>query len=1202
MPTASDNAGLTVRLLVREPRYLDRDGRARSGRPLALLAYLLLGHKAPSRDELMELLWAPKPGQDLHPRLRTLLHQVRKDVGPDAIRIEGRDVLIKQSAVRCDAVEFLAHLDGGRLNAAMGLWEAPLLMGGGPADAPVFEDWATAMRAEIGRTYRKALLHEAESAGTVDPARYTLIADALVRLAPEDPAANEHVLRAALAKGDSAAISEALRQLRVVLGATGGAIPGRTAELLAVAEAASRPVSVSSSVAFDPPYTGRVAELDRSRSLISHTHQAGRGGLIGVAGQSGVGKTRFLAEIERLAHIEGMRVLRGRAYEVDSRTPYAVLVDALRPLFNEIPMRLVPAGTLETISSIMPELLPAAGHGDPHPPAEPVQIHAAVASLLERVALDRPLVLLVDDVHWADEQSRACLHRIALRAAGTPIVLAMAFRDAHERLVAPLFAAANVEMCRLQPLSPTEVDELLAGIAAFPDAAQRELLVRTMLASSGGSRLQLIQHLSHLHEVGLLTVSDQMWQLQGPLLNTAPGTAAEPVVALITRRLEALSDTERKVLAACAVLERYAAPREIAAVAGLQDQRIADQLDVLLRQRLVAAEGPMIGVAHAEIGNAALRMIHEHRRQEMFEEALRNAESNVPLPRAGVSSLARLRLACGAGDRQRAHLALLEVLGDAIRSHPDQLSAVADTVLLSAREWCPSPDFFAQLHKESSRATAEPGRIGHHVRSIRRRLSAQGAFLRADRLVPAGALALAAVLFLSRPGGTDGSGTRPFGGSGLLVLSDSSGAVHAVRFNGPSPTDTTTQSTSNIHFSTLLEAQWRSPDGRLRLLRCYPDGGGPPDVCVENISDGTRVTIASSPGDDNPVAWSPDGKRILIASDRGVHGSYNYDLFAVDVDNRDVLRISDDPYQTDHAMWSPDGTRIAYRWNRTGSGALIIAEASGQTIRTIEIPGEVGDPVWSPDAARIAFCVTEGDGSRRIYLLDPAFSANARAVRFTEGLWTPVWSPDGRYIAGGVASTTGPVKETRFVLVGDSTDQLVGSVSGLVAAWLPAQPPAYVDRLVAPEMLRIMSAERVRVPVTAIGRDGRPFSLFQLELTADDPSILATIGGDTVAALTPGHTMLEISAGGWRSARIPVNVLPADPPQLVFDEDWSAGIDTTRWKHFGSPAATILDTPHGPAMRSNGDAAFVSGVVTTHRFSLTGGLAIEWTQSTPLNG
>ena len=1167
MPTATDSpspdAGLTVRLLVREPFYMDRDGRPRSGRPLALLAYLLLSRTPPSRDELLELLWDPRPGQDVHNRLRTLLHQVRKEVGRGIIQMEGRDLRIDPEHVRCDAAEFLARLDSGDIDAAMELYEAPLLMRGCPADAPVFEDWAASRRAEIDVAYRHALLREADSAAAVDPERYSRLADALLLLDPTDPLAAEHGLCAALSLDDAAAIGQAARRFRTAHEVAGIPFSRRGAELLALTDARERTRTVSAAVAFDPPFAGRATELGVARSILARTRLERRGGLIGVAGQSGVGKTRFLRETERLARVDGMRVLRGRAYEVDSRTPYAVLVDALRPLFEEIPMRLVPPGTLETLGAIMPEFRPTGAESrEWRTTVESVQIHAAVVSLLENVALDSPLVLLIDDVHWADEQSRACLHRVALRTTECPLVLAMAFRDAHERLVAPLFAAAPVDMCRLQPLTPAEVDELLGGLASFPGPVQRERLVRTMLASSGGSPLQLIQHLSHLHEAGLVTVGDGVWQLHGQLLESEPGAPAEPVVALITRRLEALSESEQKVLAACAVLERYAPPREIAAVAGLKNARIADQLDVLARQRLVQAEGPLVSVAHGEIGNAALRMIHGHRRQEMFEEALRHAENNGILARPGISNLARLRLACGAGDRQRARLALLELLSDVVHSHGERLPAVAEAVLLSARDWCPSPDFFAQVYRDGQRATDEPDRIDLDIRGIRRRRSAKRAILRADRLIPVGALALAGTLLVLNPVTRSINDRRHFGGGGLIVLQDSTGAPHAVRFIGGGAEDTVPVRHGVPILSSPLDAPLLSPDGSHRLVRCVPDGGGPPDVCIETVDGDDRFPLSPSPGNDSPLGWSPDGRFALISSDRGSDSAYSYDLFTVDAATGSAHRISDDPYQTDHGMWSPDGTRIAYRSNGPDGGAVVVADIAGRKIATFEMMGSVGSPNWSPDGKQIAFGTVALDGRSQIYIAETAPAGlSIRPVRDSDRLLSPLWSPDGRFIAASLFETSRLAVQTRILLVADSSDVVVATFRGGTLAWIPEHRSPYLDRIVAPERVTALAGEPIRLVIAALASDQTPIDVPQLDLVPADRAITASLGGDTLVAMAPGRTSVEVTAGGWRSARVDVVVSARDSARPVFAEDWASGIDTARWKPYGSPPATVVATP-----------------------------------------
>ena len=297
-------------------------------------------------------------------------------------------------------------------------------------------------------------------------------------------------------------------------------------------------------------------------------------------------------------------------------------------------------------------------------------------------------------------------------------------------------------------------------------------------------------------------------------------------------------------------------------------------------------------------------------------------------------------------------------------------------------------------------STEDPGRIEPEIRSIRRRQSAKRAIFRADRLIPVGALALAGTLLVMKPGLRPIGDRQRFGGGGVLVLRDSTGSSHAVRFRGNGPEDTARVRRGVPALSSPLEAPLLSPDGRRRLARCVPDGGGPPDVCVEAVDGRDRLPLSPSPGDDNPIGWSPDGRFALISSDRGSGGTYSYDLFAVDVTTGSVRRISDDPYQTDLGMWSPDGTRIAYRRNGPDSGAIVIADVLGRIMAAYEMPGAVGGPVWSPNGKRVAFAIVQPDGNSRIYVAEaPPDRESVRLVRNTDRMLSPFWSPDGRYIA-----------------------------------------------------------------------------------------------------------------------------------------------------------------------------------------------------------
>jgi DNA-binding SARP family transcriptional activator len=141
MPTAridaSDDASLTVRLLAREPYFIDRDGVRRGGRLLALLTALLMSRRPLTRDELLDLLWRPNTsGLDPHHRLRELLFRLKDTVPPNVIRIDGAHVEADLTRVRCDAIGFQTCLDTGNIDAAIELYETDFFSRGTPRMRP----------------------------------------------------------------------------------------------------------------------------------------------------------------------------------------------------------------------------------------------------------------------------------------------------------------------------------------------------------------------------------------------------------------------------------------------------------------------------------------------------------------------------------------------------------------------------------------------------------------------------------------------------------------------------------------------------------------------------------------------------------------------------------------------------------------------------------------------------------------------------------------------------------------------------------------------------------------------------------------------------------------------------------------------------------------------------------------------------------
>ncbi len=157
---------------------------------------------------------------------------------------------------------------------------------------------------------------------------------------------------------------------------------------------------------------GRDAELAALVETVREAHE-GRPSLAFVVGESGLGKSRLLSELASRAREEGARVLSGECVELgDGELPYSPLVGALRPLARASDpalLELPPAARQELAA-----LLPGLSGGPPLPPqfesergsGSQGRLFEALLSVLDRLSRDGPVLLIVEDVHWADRSTR----------------------------------------------------------------------------------------------------------------------------------------------------------------------------------------------------------------------------------------------------------------------------------------------------------------------------------------------------------------------------------------------------------------------------------------------------------------------------------------------------------------------------------------------------------------------------------------------------------------------------------------------------------------------------------------------------------------------------------------------------------------------------------------------------------------------------
>jgi DNA-binding CsgD family transcriptional regulator len=243
-------------------------------------------------------------------------------------------------------------------------------------------------------------------------------------------------------------------------------------------------------------FVGRAAELDRLLGLLDRA-EGDRPAVGLVAGDAGVGKTRLLAELAGRAEKRGARVLVGGCMEVgDVGLPYVPFVDAFRDLGvrpGEAELAVPMVAAMPSLGRLLPELggerTPSSPPGDGF---ERVQLFDGVLTLLTRLSELSPLLLIIEDLHWADSSTRDLLAFLVrtLRAGRVAVVASYRSDELHRRhplrpLLAELVRVPDLERVELAPFSRGELAEHLAAIAGAPVGAAA--VDRIMARSEGNA-------------------------------------------------------------------------------------------------------------------------------------------------------------------------------------------------------------------------------------------------------------------------------------------------------------------------------------------------------------------------------------------------------------------------------------------------------------------------------------------------------------------------------------------------------------------------------------------------------------------------------------------------------------------------------------------------------------------------------------------
>lgn len=232
----------------------------------------------------------------------------------------------------------------------------------------------------------------------------------------------------------------------------------------------------------------------------------------------------------------------------------------------------------------------------------------------------------------------------------------------------------------------------------------------------------------------------------------------------------------------------------------------------------------------------------------------------------------------------------------------------------------------------------------------------------------------------------------------------------------------------------LLSPAW-SPDGRkIAYSRFVKDHFV---LYAQDIAAGTPEVLASYPGHNGAPAWSPDGKRIaLVLSKLKITDAPNYDIYVLDVQSKELTRITENWANETEPTWSPDGKYIAYVSDRGGKPQIYRRAVTGGKEERVTFEGtENLRPIYSPNGKMLA-TVQGNSGEYRIVVLDLE-TGQQRVV--SEGTLdeSPSFAPNGSMIL--FAATYKNVQMLSAVSVDGRVKQRIPESSGSVRepAWSP---------------------------------------------------------------------------------------------------------------------------------------------------------------------
>jgi DNA-binding SARP family transcriptional activator/ABC-type cobalamin/Fe3+-siderophores transport system ATPase subunit len=601
----------------------------------ALLAYLaMLPGRAHRRDALAALLWGGIDEQAARASLRQAIFALRKALGAAERYVlvsDANTLALDPAAVDVDVVAFerlVAATTPTALESAAAVYRGDLLAGFNIDEAP-FEEWLLGERDRLRERAIDALtrlLALQRTAAALAPAVQTALK--LLALDPLQEPVHRTLMTVYVRQGRRDA---ALRQYRACVATLQrelGVEPEAETELLyqqILRQRPRRPMPTPSADAgcgdraqrqngeLISPLIGRTSELTRLGELLSEA-AGGHGQLAAIVGEAGVGKSALVAAFARRATAAGARVIIGSSYENERILPFGPWVDAFKTgsvVEDEDALGALKPIWRAELTRLMPDL---DAPGLPRASDDYLRLFEGVARLVEALATARTLVMVLEDVHWADEMSVRLLAFLARRLTRARVFMVVTVRDEEladaamvSRALEALEHQRGLKRMTLSRLSQQDTTLLVGRLVSAADTADVARLGARVWSATDGNPLMVVETM-RAREEG----SDRDDPQSLPV--------TERVRRVIAGRLERLSDRARHLAEVASVIGRGFDYALLERAARFDAEHATAAFEELVRRRVLHGGDDRLEFTHDRIRETAYgqllparrRLLHGH--------------------------------------------------------------------------------------------------------------------------------------------------------------------------------------------------------------------------------------------------------------------------------------------------------------------------------------------------------------------------------------------------------------------------------------------------------------------------------------------------------------------------------------------------------------------------------------------------------------